>query len=67
VSAGLSTLEPHSFDAAQIPHPIAATYFEAMARLLIQQADAGLYQAKHAGGNRLCQTAPLAWQANFEA
>jgi diguanylate cyclase (GGDEF)-like protein len=67
VSAGLGALEPHSFDAAKIPHPIAATYFEAMARLLIQQADAGLYQAKHTGGNRLCQTAPIAWQANFES
>ena len=61
-SMGVSVLEAHAFAAADIPRPIPQSYFQEMAQSLIQYADEALYQAKHAGGNRLVRGAAAAWQ-----
>lgn len=61
VSVGAAVLNSHTFNPADIPHPVALTYFEAMAQDLIRQADEALYQAKREGGNRICRAAAIEW------
>ncbi len=61
-SIGLAELAPHTLDMKPFPHPIPQSYFEEMARRLIRQADAALYEAKRLGGNQVCYAAPIQWQ-----
>jgi diguanylate cyclase (GGDEF)-like protein len=60
-SIGVSLLQAHDFDPAAIPKPIPATYFDDMARQLIDAADKALYQAKSTGGSRAFSSEPLRW------
>jgi len=60
-SAGTSVLNAHDFVIAEIPHPLAPSYFQDVARSLIGQADTALYEAKRQGRGRLCRGAPTIW------
>ncbi len=60
-SAGTSVLAAHDFVIADIPHPLAPTYFQDIARSLIRQADEALYEAKRQGRGRLCRGATTIW------
>jgi diguanylate cyclase (GGDEF)-like protein len=62
-SIGVSLLEAHDFDVADIPRPIPASYFDDMAKLLIDGADKALYKAKSAGGSCAFSSEPLQWKA----
>ncbi|MEC5387000.1 diguanylate cyclase [Uliginosibacterium sp. H3] len=62
-SIGVSLLEAHDFDVADIPKPIPAAYFDDMAKQLIDAADRALYKAKHTGGSCAFSSEPLQWKA----
>ncbi|MDB5799174.1 MAG: hypothetical protein JWL63_113 [Rhodocyclales bacterium] len=61
-SIGISVLQPHDFDITLAPKPIPLSYFENMARTLIDEADRALYRAKHqVNGCHFESGAPVAW------
>jgi GGDEF domain-containing protein len=62
-SVGLGTLATPSFEGRDIPYPISQSYFQMVAQTLLLRADEALYQAKHEGGRRLCQTGTADWPA----
>jgi diguanylate cyclase (GGDEF)-like protein len=62
-SIGISLLNAHDFDPAMLPRPMAAAYFDDMAKLLIDAADQALYRAKNAGGSCAFSSPPLEWKA----
>jgi diguanylate cyclase (GGDEF)-like protein len=62
-SVGLGTLATPSFEGRDIPYPISQSYFQMVAQTLLLRADEALYQAKHEGGCRLCQTGAADWPA----
>jgi diguanylate cyclase (GGDEF)-like protein len=62
-SVGVSLLQAHDFDLADIPKPISAAYFDDMARQLIDAADKALYKAKSTGGNCVFSSEPVHWKS----
>lgn len=62
-SIGVSLLQAHDFDVADVPKPIPASYFDQIARQLIDAADQALYKAKSAGGSCAFSSAPLQWKS----
>ncbi len=61
VSMGYTTLEPHAFRSAEIPHPIPETYFQNIAPVLIRHADEALYAAKKNKDGRIVPGKPTVW------
>ncbi len=61
-SIGIIVLQAHDFDLGQVPRPIPSSYFENMARALIDEADRSLYRAKHkVQGKHYEQGQPVPW------
>jgi len=61
VSVGMGILPPPQFSASDPPRPVGESYFHDVSKILMQRADAGLYQSKRQGGQAVGQGEALAW------
>jgi diguanylate cyclase (GGDEF)-like protein len=61
-SIGVSFIEIHNFDAADIPRPVPQSYFQQMAQTALKQADEMLYLSKRSGGNQVKKGSGIRWQ-----
>jgi diguanylate cyclase (GGDEF)-like protein len=60
-SIGLGLIQPHMFAPSDIPRPIPLSYYQDIAKALVQRTDEALYAIKKSGGGRFKHTEPLAW------
>jgi diguanylate cyclase (GGDEF)-like protein len=60
-SVGLGVVLPRNLPLANVPRPVPYAYFQNIGQQLIQQADAALYEAKHAGKNCLRAAEGFDW------
>jgi diguanylate cyclase (GGDEF)-like protein len=61
LSIGIAILQPPEIPVGIIPKAVSQSYFEELAKALIQRADQGLYQAKREGGNQVRDGGALPW------